>query len=54
MKNRAVVHAAREAAHQAVKAFDLAPNIQNTSAAIEALGEYEQHLKEEADLGSTV
>lgn len=53
MKNRAVVHAAREAAHQAVKAFDLAPNIQNTTAAIEALGEYEQHLKEEND-GSTV
>lgn len=41
--------AAREAAHQAVKAFDLAPNIQNTTAAIEALAEYEQHLKEETD-----
>ena len=40
---------AREAAHQAVKAFDLAPNIQNTTAAIEALSEYEQHLKEEND-----
>lgn len=41
--------AAREAAHQAVKAFDLAPNIQNTTAAIEALSEFEQHLKEETD-----
>ena len=43
------LRAAREAAHQAVKAFDLAPNIQNTTAAIEALSEYEQHLKEEND-----
>lgn len=47
MDNAKARFAAREAAHQAVKAFDLAPNIQNTTAAIEALAEYEQHLKEE-------
>lgn len=44
-----VMRAARERAHQAVKEFDLAPNIQNTTAAIEALSEYELHLKEEND-----
>ena len=38
---------AREAAHQAVKAFDLKPDWDNTTAAIEALSEYEQHLKEQ-------
>lgn len=50
MKNRSVIHAAREAAHQAVKEFDHGPNLQNTTAAIEALSEYEQHLKEESGL----
>lgn len=42
---------AREAAHQAVKGFDIKPDLAHTKAAIEALTEYEQHLKEDEDRG---
>lgn len=38
---------ARERAHAAVKHFDWQPDLARTQAAIEALTQYEQHLKEQ-------
>lgn len=38
---------ARERAHEAVKLFDHRPDLPNTTAAIEALANYEQILKEQ-------
>jgi hypothetical protein len=40
---------ARERAHAAVKAFDHRPDLTRVVAAIEALSQYEQHLKEASD-----